>query len=486
MIELASIATVVVLTYLVLQILGPRPQRILLSAQERIQYTKTIAGRFGAFVYIANVVGGITSLATVYVFFIGTTQLFGYFIFVCILSMLAAGYVTAKMTDALLANPTFKGRLDVSTPTAAAVTSLFWVERNTSVSKLIKLLTQTSLLAILWLEFATLTKLSVGLFGLHSVALQAFVMFAAVLFMFDFIVRNGLRGFLFADLLEFPLILIGICGLLIGIGVLAQGSAGFGASLLLASPKFPISWCIIFVAATLFLNSFLLLTSEAHWLRVWTMRDQVQTKTPASTATTAVVWLLLVAVGLVIPIMTSKVGLDAVIDIVKKLGNSSVLFSAGFWVAAIAAMFSTTDAQIYSFLVVSSFDTKSGNINEAPKFVASPLLSATFVALCFAAVYAIVEKSGYPFEPIVFFVFPVFLCAVPAFVQMICEGRASTAPISVSIVLYLLCGLGMILFPADRFPLSLAAPLMPALVSAAIFVRYAYAKLKGRSLWRER
>jgi hypothetical protein len=471
MIELASIATVVVLTYLVLQILGPRPEQILLSAAERIQYAKNIVGRFGAFVYIANVVGGITSLATVYVFFIGTSQLFGYFVFICILSMFLSGYVTAKLTSALLARPTFKKRLDVNTPTAAAVTSLFWSEEDATVSRLIKLLTQTSLLAILWLEFATLTKLSVGLFGMQSLAAQAVVMFAAVLFMFDFIVRNGLRGFLFADLLEFPLILLGICGLVTGIAFLAEGSPNLSANLLLAPPKFPVWWCIIFVIATLFLNSFLILTSEAHWLRVWTMRDQVENNTPASTGTTAIVWLFLVIVGLIVPILTSKVGLDGVVEIVKKLGESSVFFSAAFWIAAIAAMFSATDAQIYSFLVVSSFDTKSGNLNQAPKFVASPLLSSAFVALCFAAVYAIVEESKYPFEPIVFFVFPMFLCSVPAFVQMICNERVSAIPIAISIALYLLCGLGMMLFPAYNFPLSLAAPLMPALVSGVIFLK---------------
>lgn len=471
MIELASIATVVILTYMVLQVLGPRSERILLSVEERAYYTKNIVGRFGSFVYIANVVGGITSLATVYVFFIGTTQLFGTFIYVCIFSVLAAGYVTTRLTDALLAKQAFRERLAVNTPTAAAITSLFWSAENPSVAMLIKYLTLVSLLAILWLEFATLTKLSIGLFGIHSIGTQALVMFVAVLFTFDFIVRNGLRGFLFADLLEFPLILIGVCGVLAGALYFALSSGVYDNLLLIPHPKFPIWWCLIFAVATLFLNAFLIVTSEAHWLRVWTMRDQVKANTSTSTATTAAIWLLLVIVGLVAPIISDKVGVDSVVDIVRKLGQTSVFFSVAFWIAAIAALFSATDAQIYSFLVVSAFDIKRGGINESPKFVASPVLSSTLVAFCFAAVYALVENSNYPFEPIVFFVFPIFLCVVPAFIEMICRGHATLAPVMTSIILYGVCGVGMILYPQYNFPLSLAAPLMPAFISAAIFLR---------------
>jgi hypothetical protein len=68
MVALAAIATVIILTYMTLQLLGPQPRRILLSVEERARYTKNIIGRFGAFLYIANVVGALSSLATVYVF----------------------------------------------------------------------------------------------------------------------------------------------------------------------------------------------------------------------------------------------------------------------------------------------------------------------------------------------------------------------------------------------------------------------------------
>jgi hypothetical protein len=236
-------------------------------------------------------------------------------------------------------------------------------------------------------------------------------------------------------------------------------------------PKFPFLWCVVFLVATFFLNSFLLVTSEAHWLRVWTMREQVRAATLTSAVTTALVWLILVFVGFLVVILTTGVGLDGVIDVMNPLGKLSALFTAGFWIAVIAVMFSTTDAQIYSFLVVSSFNTRTGEINEAPQFLATPVVSSTAIALCYAAVYVFVEISHYPFEPIVFFVFPIFLCAAPAFVSVISRGKATAMPVFISILLYGVCGAGMILFPGYSFPLSLAAPLMPGLISLGIAMR---------------
>jgi hypothetical protein len=83
-------------------------------------------------------------------------------------------------------------------------------------------------------------------------------------------------------------------------------------------------------------------------------------------------------------------------------------------------------------------------------------------------VFVLVEISQFPFEPIVFFLFPIFLCIVPAFVQLMRTGRVTTGPIIASIVLYAVCGIAMIALPEWRFPISLAAPLMPALVCVGI------------------
>jgi len=470
MIELVAIGAVFVTTYLLLMILGPRPGNIFVSIEERQRWSGMLASNFGAFVYLSNVVATLTSLATVYVFFIGTTQLFGYYILVSLVSILIAGPVTLRFTRRLAETRLFSARFVDSEAATAAITSLFWSPETRKVSLILQLLAQVAILCILWLEFATLAKLLAGLLGFDTPYWQTIVMFLSVLFVFDFIFRNGLRGFLFADLLHFPLIAIGVVLFLGGTMYVAVSSGGFSLEPFTRPPKLPEAYCIIFVVATLFLNSFLLITSEPHWLRVWTMRDRVQSATMMSLATAMAVWTFLIIAGFLIVTITQRIGLDAVVDAVKELKTYSIVWSIAFWVSVVAAIFSTADTQLYSFLVLSAFDSKTGKLHPAPRFIRVPFLSALVVAVAFSVIFWLIEISRFPFEPIVFFVFPIFLCSVPAFVELLWTDHVRAAPMLVSIGLYLCCGLAMILLPAYSFPLSLAAPLMPALVSLAVLV----------------
>jgi hypothetical protein len=469
MIELIAIVAVVVLTYLLLLVLGPRPVDIFISIKERERWAKIVSGRGGTLFYISNVVATLTSLATVYVFFIGSTKLFGYFIGVCLLSIVAAGWVTLRFTRRLLETELFATRLSQHEATTAAITSLFWSETTKPVSQLIKYVSQVAIACILWLEFATLAKLFGGLFGIESTRGVSIAYFLAVLFVFDFTFRNGLRGFLFADLLHFPLIFLGVIAFAVGTAFYAFTYVHtFNLDFLASPPTFPIAWCLLFAAATLFLNAFLLVTSEAHWLRVWTMGNKVRSATAVSLGTTGVVWAFLILVGLLVIGVTNNIGWEAVVDVVTLLRQQSVWFSVAFWVAAVAAIFSTADGQIYSFLVISAFDSKTGQLDQRPVIVRYPFYSALAVAAVFTLVFVLVEISQFPFEPIVFFLFPIFLCIVPAFVQLMRTGRVTTGPIIASIVLYAVCGIAMIALPEWRFPISLAAPLMPALVCVGI------------------
>jgi hypothetical protein len=239
---------------------------------------------------------------------------------------------------------------------------------------------------------------------------------------------------------------------------------------LLAEPKLPLWWVVVFIVATLFLNSFLLITSEAHWLRVWAMRTQVQKTTRSSMVWTAAVWCLLIAMGLLSVGITSHPSLDGAIDVVNHLSQFSPFFGVLFWIAAAAAIFSTADSQIYSLLVISAFDTKTGQSSNTPRYIQNPLFASLTVAAVFTLAMLMLDESGINFEVVVFFVFPIFLCLVPAVVEYILRGICSLWPILTSIGLYAACGLGMIIFPSFSFPLSLSAPLMPALVSALLWI----------------
>jgi hypothetical protein len=202
------------------------------------------------------------------------------------------------------------------------------------------------------------------------------------------------------------------------------------------------------------------------------MREQVHKATKQSMIWTSLVWFMLIVMGLLVVGVTSSYGLEAVADIVNHLKHYSVAFSLLFWTAATAAIFSTADSQIYSFLLVESFDPRTGTSCDTPRYVSFPLWTSAIIAMVFTSVFALVDISQFPFEPIVFFVFPIFLCLVPAIVEYFIRGECSLTPILIGLGLYMACGLGMVLLPNYSFPLSLAAPLMPGLVSGVVYLVY--------------
>ena len=296
-------------------------------------------------------------------------------------------------------------------------------------------------------------------------------MFFAVLFIFDFTLRNGLRGFIFTDLLHAPMILIGTIGVLVGSFQLAGEQSNNATQLLTAAPKLPIAETLVFVVATIFLNSFILLTGESHWIRVWAMRSQVKRATVSAGIAMAVTWLLLIAAGLLIAGNFPDGGIQTVTQLIAKLGEISPIFFVAFWMAASAALFSTADTQVYSFLLVGAFDSSSGEVRTNSAIAKSPFLAAIAIAIVFSITYFGVQYFSLPFEQIVFFTFPLFLCLVPGLIQILKNDKITPTPMALALILYLLCGLGMIIFPSHSFFFSLGAPLMPAAVSIGMFLR---------------
>ena len=182
----------------------------------------------------------------------------------------------------------------------------------------------------------------------------------------------------------------------------------------------------------------------------------------------AVSWLLLIIIGLLIAQKFATGGASTVIELVNALASESPFFVVGFWLAATAALFSTADTQVYSFLLVAAFDPKKGDVQTNSSIAKAPLLAALLIAFVFSAVYYLVAEWSLPFEQLVFFIFPLFLCLVPGLTQILKGSEIAALPMIVALVLYLACGLGMVLLPKFAFFFSLGAPLMPAVVAAGL------------------
>ena len=470
LVQLLTVAAVVALTYLFLQLLGPRPANIFIPLSERQKWTKLLSSSLGGWLYVSNLAATLTSLATVFIFFIGSSPIFGSYIYVSVATIIVGSVITTRLTERLANSEQFKRHLDRSEVSTVAIAALFWreTEAGKQASWIARIITLVSISCILWLEFATFSTLAGSIFGFDSTLNKSFVMFFAVLFIFDFTLRNGLRGFIFTDLLHAPMILLGTLAVLIGALFLIKVDSSGALNLLTAPPKLPLPETITFVVATIFLNSFILLTGESHWIRVWAMRSQVAKSTVRAGIVMAVTWLLLIAIGLLIATTYTGGGALSVIQLVNALANLSLIYVIGFWMAGTAALFSTADAQVYSFLLVAAFNPEKGEIETKSAIIKFPLFAALSIALAFSGLYFLVTEWKLPFEQIVFFVFPLFLCLVPGLIQILKGHQVSAGPMSVALCLYLVCGIGMIVSSKFEFFFSLGAPLMPAIVAAAV------------------
>lgn len=473
-VQIVTILAVVALTYIFLQLLGSRPKNIFLTLEERQRWNTILASKIGPWLYMSNLAATLTSLATVYVFFLGSSSLFGRYIYISAISIVVGALVTVKLTERLISTQRFSNRISTQNISTVAITSLFWSNNaeGKAASKIARVITLCSILCILWLEFATFAILAASVFNITGIEARAVIIFLAVLFVFDFTLRNGLRGFIFTDLLHAPLIVIGIATVLLGAATIVFSDHSVSAlASLVAEPKLPLPEVTTFIIATIFLNAFILLTSESHWLRVWAMRDHVRRSTLSGSVLMAITWLMLIATGLLIAATIKGVGTPTVVELVQNLDKVSPIFVVGFWMAATAALYSTADTQLYSFLLVAAFDNETGQVSPDSRIAKSPLISAVVISIFFSAAYVAVAKFDIPFEQIVFFIFPIFLCLVPSLVELLKRQTISPGPMIASISLYLLCGLGMILLPKYSFFFSLGAPLMPAIVAVFVAVR---------------
>ncbi|WP_459858911.1 SLC5/6 family protein [Dongia sp. agr-C8] len=466
-VQIAAVLSVLVLTYLIFQVLGPRPASIFLTRGEKTFWDSKIVAKFGSYLFLSNFVASITSLATVYIFFIGNSKIFGYWILVSVVTVVFAGVAARSVTNSYLRQPRYLERLNSDAPSSAVLASLFWAPNRSgmAISSIIKWLSITNILCIIWLEFSVFSDLSGLILLPQSLMFSSSTMFIMVAIVFYFTLRNGLRGFLFADLLHAPMVLGGSLILLTGVIWALAGSNSVDVDLRVLQPKLSATEGIVFVIATIFLNSFLTAASEAHWVRVWSLRRYVISHQVRSALVTSATWTVLIVIGLLAGVITTSVSQQAVAELLSEVASLSPVFVAAFWVAGVSALFSTSDAQIYSALLVFSFQPRNGSMTEVAGIVRRPFLVSLILAALLTVIYALVRAYEIPFEKLIFLLFPIFLNAVPAIVLGALGRKVTPAPAAISICLYAACSVAGLLQSRNELLWTLAAPLMPAVVT---------------------
>ena len=467
--QLVTIVAMVAITYLVFQAFGRPRKTLLYSTEEKQQWDTLIAQPIGSWFTKTNVVGTLTAFATVYLFFIGNSKLFGWWILLCSVGIWGGSFVTNYVTKAICRDPFIQELIESPDQAGGVIASVFWrpsslpAQRTAALAKWLSLL---NILGIVWLDFALFADISGRLLGLtHLWARLALLLFCCfTIFYFTF--RYGLRGFVFADLFQVPIVVLASVGILAGCLYLTYISGGLHFSIAaLALPVLRTKECVLFGAHVLFLNLVFVLVTEPHWLRLWIFRKKEIDLQVSAVAWTAGIWIVLMMVGFLASFHSGgKLGEDAVVGLLFRLNQISPVFSVLFWLGGIAALFSSADAQIYSFLVVREFDLRTGRLRARLMSTLSPFALSLIAAALFGVAYFLLRSFEVPFEKIIFLVIPLSLNIFPALLLAGFHLPPKPGYILLSLSLYMACTILGLRQPDDNFLWTLTAALVPLVV----------------------
>lgn len=472
--QFLTIAAMLGITYVIFMAFGPQRSRIGFTAEEKSEWDQLISQKIGSWFAITNIVGTLSSLATVYIFFIGSSKLFGAWVFLCSLTIIAGSAVTNLFTRRVIANPSVKHLLASSDQTGGVIARLFWsskTEHSIAVAAIVKWISLFNIASVIWLEFALFADISGLLIGDATLPTRTVLLAICCFAVVFFTLRYGLRGFVFADFFQSPLLALASLFLVIGIVILIVKSNGAFNPSYVFTPLVSTVDCVLFAIQVFSLNLFLVLVTEPHWLRVWIFQQKEINLQLKSVSLTGILWAILALAGLLAFTVTGEIGERGVYAVLAKLSDISPLFLVAFWIGGIAALFSTADSQIYSILLVHSFNSKSGNIDDSRFLGMKPLVISIVSTLVFCGIYVFVRRFDVPFDKMIFVVLPFCLNILPCFFLLVNNRPQHPGYVIASMILYSSCSAYGFIQDTNDFAFTLLAPFCPILVSSYIVLQ---------------
>jgi hypothetical protein len=486
-----TIVAMIVATFLIYQSLGPRRRGLTFSRSEKEEWDQLAKRELGSWLTISNIFGTLTSLATVYVFFIGNTNRFGWWIFAAVVTMWSSSFVTNYCTGVLLKQPKIAARLSGDDQTSANLLSIFWDETRADrhATAIIRWICLVNVSVILWMDFSVFADVSSRLISPNDLATGLILIFFCSSSVIYFTMKYGLRGFVFADLFQSPITIGGTLALFIGAVVVIGGflarrpEIGNYSTVLLQlnnamrTPDISVAGGMLFCLSCLFLNSFFVLATPPHWLRLWMFGNKETKLQVKALSITSVLWVFLIGVGALAATDISITGPgqgansnEVVVFFLHHLTTfGSPLFAVAFWLAGMAALFSSADVQIYSFWLVQRFNTRSGKLGDTSFERLQPLKWSLAAGATFSVLYYAVRALNVPFDQLVLVLIPSCLTIVPSIVLAMRGLKQQPIFLWVSIVLYGFFAI-MGLVAGERAQVfAVAAPIMPLAVSVVTF-----------------
>lgn len=466
-VQIIAIIGMFFLSYVGLRAFGKPTTKLLFSPEEKREWNALLQSNFGNWLTGTNIVGTLTSFATVLVFFLGNAKVFGLWVLVCSLSIWGGGYVTNYFTKRISALPKVQELLRSENQTGGILASLCWSNsaHGRASSTWVKYISLSNIAAVIWLEFALFSDIGGDVFGISQLWVKAAVIFFSSFAVIFFVLKYGIRGFAFADIYQTPIIGLSVALIVAGaVWLLSHSSIQFDSTAI--QPIVDSKTIFLFVIHVIFLNAFLVLATEPHWLRLWIFQSKETDTQIASTFSTAMIWAVLIGIGLVASALSGgSAGTGVIVNLVNQLSGLSPIFVVAFWFAAVSALFSTADAQAYSWLVVKNFHVGSGKLREFKLDAIKPITFALAGGAAFALIYFAVRTYSIPFEKLVFLIIPFSLNTLPAVVQLAYGREPTPALMAASVILFIAFGSGGFLQPSSELFWTLSAALVPVVIS---------------------
>lgn len=456
-------------TFIFFRLFGTRSNAIFITASEKKAWDKRITGLLRRLLTVTNVFGTITSLATL-LFLAGSAKLFGVFALATGVTFALSAYITNPITKKFLQDPAIQKRYSDGEQVGGVIASLFWTdnEHDKLLSKLVKAISIFSTFSIIWLELSLFSNFSSAYLGIEDIAYKSIVAFATFFVIFYFVIKYGLRGFVFADLFHTPVIIVmGLC--IVGFLFIKLMSGSYEMSFdTFWRPILAWDMAIIFAFHVLVLNLFQVLCTEPHWFRLWLFKEVEITSQKKAVIGTGAIWIILLFIGFSSFALSGKVGEEGVASLLDYFGKANPYFILLFWMAAAGALFSTVDTQMYSILLVSSFDAKSGKLPMNSKRFSSELSISVVTAFIYAILYFIVVKFQLPFEKILLFVVPFGVVVLPLFIAKYTDRKPTRTSLIISAIGYIVVGSIGFILPELNFHATLSAVFVPVVVSVLV------------------
>jgi hypothetical protein len=470
-VQLSTILLMTAVTFVLLLAFGPARRALLYTREEKQQWDQMIGNRTGSWLTSTNIVGTLTSFATVFIFFIEYARKLGWLLLVGLATMWCGAAVTNWFTAHVSSRKRIRDLLGSNEQLGGVVATIFWADDPESqrTSQIIKWISLLNIAGFIWLDFAVFAKIARSLVATNVPETVAIVLFACG-GIFYFTLRYGIRGFVFVDIFHVPMIALGASIFLFGC-LLAFRQAPQPITLDLLKPTLPAGASLIFILHVAIVNLFIGAVTEPHWLRVWIFRAKETKLQVRSLGFTVLLSLVIIVIGLTGYLIAPDraTGIVDITALLSKVRQLSFVYPVAFWIAAMAALFSSADSQIYSWLVVKQFDARTGRLREREMQTIKPLASSIAMVGMFAAVYVWMQQLGLPQEKVIFILLPVSMTTLPAFARAIRGLPQKPVYIIMSLVSYFACSMWGLHQPDGQLLWNLAAvalPLLTAVIAA--------------------